>query len=125
MKLQIFKPHQVRQYGGHLNHIYCIKLTDMYVLYSIIDSYYYYYRYAKEIALVGQQFPAEPFTFLDPPLVLQYSEGRKMLKEAGVEVGEEEDLSTPVEKLLGRLVKVIILFLIQFETRFNFKSGDE
>lgn len=55
---------------------------------------------------MGQQFPAEPFTFLDPPLVLQYEEGRKMLKEAGVEVGEEEDLSTPVEKLLGRLVKV-------------------
>lgn len=61
--------------------------------------------YSNEISIVGQQFPAEPFTFLDPPLVLQYPEARKMLKEAGVEVGEEEDLSTPVEKLLGRLVK--------------------
>lgn len=28
-----------------------------------------------------------------------------MLKEAGVEMGDEEDLSTPSEKLLGRLVK--------------------
>lgn len=28
-----------------------------------------------------------------------------MLKEAGVEMGDEEDLSTPNEKLLGRLVK--------------------
>ncbi|XP_066151010.1 aspartate--tRNA ligase, cytoplasmic [Euwallacea fornicatus] len=62
-------------------------------------------HYSNEIALVGQQYPAEPFTFLDPPLVLQYTEGRRMLKEAGVEVGEDEDLSTSVEKLLGRLVK--------------------
>jgi len=62
-------------------------------------------KYSKEIAIVNQQYPAEPFTFLDPPLVLEFSEGRKMLKEAGVDVGEEEDLSTPVEKLLGRLVK--------------------
>lgn len=64
-------------------------------------------QYSNEISLVGQQYPAEPFTFLEPPLVLQYPEARKMLKEAGVEVGEEEDLSTPVEKLLGRLVKVL------------------
>lgn len=28
-----------------------------------------------------------------------------MLAETGVDVGEEEDLSTPTEKLLGRLVK--------------------
>lgn len=28
-----------------------------------------------------------------------------MLAEAGVEIGEEEDLNTPAEKLLGRLVK--------------------
>ncbi|KAL1517609.1 hypothetical protein ABEB36_001350 [Hypothenemus hampei] len=62
-------------------------------------------QFSKEIAIVGQQYPAEPFTFLDPPLVLTYEEGRKMLQEVGETVGEEEDLSTPVEKLLGRLVK--------------------
>lgn len=28
-----------------------------------------------------------------------------MLREAGVEIGEEDDLSTPDEKLLGKLVK--------------------
>ena len=28
-----------------------------------------------------------------------------MLREAGVEMGDEDDLSTPAEKLLGRLVK--------------------
>ncbi|KAJ8979098.1 hypothetical protein NQ317_019627 [Molorchus minor] len=62
-------------------------------------------QYHTETAIVGQQFPAEPFTFLEPPLVLQYPQARKMLAEAGVEIGEEEDLSTPAEKLLGRLIK--------------------
>ncbi|KAF7270806.1 hypothetical protein GWI33_016248 [Rhynchophorus ferrugineus] len=62
-------------------------------------------EYSNEISIIGQQYPAEPFTFLDPPLVLKYPEARVMLKDAGVEIGEEDDLSTPVEKLLGRLVK--------------------
>lgn len=35
-----------------------------------------------------------------------------MLAEVGVEVGEEEDFSTPTEKLLGRLVKA------KFDTDF-------
>ncbi|CAH2008966.1 unnamed protein product [Acanthoscelides obtectus] len=63
------------------------------------------FRCQHEIALVNQQYPAEPFEFLEPPLVLTFDTGRKMLAEAGVEVAEEEDLSTPNEKLLGRLVK--------------------
>merc|ERR1739844_354676 len=35
----------------------------------------------------------------------EFPEAVEMLKEAGVEMGDEEDLSTPSEKLLGRLVK--------------------
>merc|ERR1719291_1283954 len=62
-------------------------------------------RFAKEIATVGQQFPVEPFKFLDPPLRLEFPEAVEMLKEAGVEMGDEDDLSTPAEKLLGRLVR--------------------
>ncbi|KAK4302033.1 hypothetical protein Pmani_025853 [Petrolisthes manimaculis] len=62
-------------------------------------------RYASEVAIVGHQFPAEPFKFLDPPLMLEYCEGVAMLREAGVEMDETEDLSTPNEKLLGRLVR--------------------
>merc|ERR1712240_339447 len=62
-------------------------------------------KFSKEIATVGQQFPCEPFKFLDPPLRLEFPEAVEMLKEAGVEMGDEEDLSTPSEKLLGRLVK--------------------
>ncbi|XP_060596311.1 aspartate--tRNA ligase, cytoplasmic-like [Ruditapes philippinarum] len=62
-------------------------------------------RYAEEIATVNKQFPAEPFKFLEPSLRLEYKEGVAMLREAGVEMEEDEDLSTPNEKLLGRLVK--------------------
>jgi len=62
-------------------------------------------EFAEEIALVGKQFPAEPFKFLEPSLVLNYKDGVDMLKKAGVEMEDDEDLSTPNEKLLGRLVK--------------------
>ena len=62
-------------------------------------------QYAKEIETVSKQYPAEPFKFLDPPLRLEYPEGVAMLKEAGVKMADDEDLSTPNEKLLGKLVK--------------------
>ncbi|CAH1179448.1 unnamed protein product [Phaedon cochleariae] len=62
-------------------------------------------QYQHEISIINQQYPAEPFTFLDPPLVLEFNDARKLLAEVGVDVGEEEDFSTPTEKLLGRLVK--------------------
>jgi len=62
-------------------------------------------KYSQEIATVAQQFPCEPFKFLDPPLRLEFPEAVEMLREAGVEMGDEDDLSTPAEKLLGRLVR--------------------
>ncbi|XP_078456468.1 aspartate--tRNA ligase, cytoplasmic [Lampetra fluviatilis] len=62
-------------------------------------------RYQTEIQTVGRQYPAEPFKFLEPSLRLEFPEALAMLREAGVEMGDEEDLSTPNEKLLGRLVK--------------------
>ncbi|XP_075566689.1 aspartate--tRNA ligase, cytoplasmic isoform X1 [Pelecanus crispus] len=62
-------------------------------------------RFQTEIQTVNKQFPCEPFKFLEPTLRLEYREAVAMLREAGVEMGDEEDLSTPNEKLLGRLVK--------------------
>ncbi|XP_055379753.1 aspartate--tRNA ligase, cytoplasmic [Condylostylus longicornis] len=62
-------------------------------------------NYQHEIDAVCQQYRVEPFKFLEPPLVLKYSEGVAMLKDVGVEMEDTEDLSTPNEKLLGRLVK--------------------
>lgn len=61
--------------------------------------------YASEIEAVREQYNVEPFKFLDPPLKLEYRQAVAMLREAGVDMGDEEDLSTPSEKLLGRLVK--------------------
>ena len=40
-------------------------------------------NFAKEIEAVCQQYPMEPFKFLDPPLRLEYAEGVAMLKQAG------------------------------------------
>jgi aspartyl/asparaginyl-tRNA synthetase len=60
-------------------------------------------RFSTEIAVIAEQFPAEPFTFLDPPLILEYKEGVAMLAEAGIEMDEEDDLSTPNEKFLGKI----------------------
>jgi len=62
-------------------------------------------NYQQEINTVCEQFPHEPFRFLDPPLRLEFPEAVELLREAGVEMGDEDDLSTPSEKLLGRLVK--------------------
>jgi len=62
-------------------------------------------NYQKEIETIAKQYPVEPFKWLDPPLRLEFPEAVQMLKDVGVEMGDEEDLSTPNEKLLGRLVK--------------------
>ncbi|CAD5110847.1 DgyrCDS208 [Dimorphilus gyrociliatus] len=62
-------------------------------------------HYQEEIDAVHRQYPAEDFKFIEPSLVLNFSEGVQMLREAGVEMDDEDDLSTPNEKLLGRLVR--------------------
>eukprot|EP00127_Corallochytrium_limacisporum_P005326 Clim_evm2s203 gene=Clim_evmTU2s203 len=62
-------------------------------------------QYSEEIARVHQQYPAEPFKFLEPSLRLNYADGVAMLREAGVEMGDYEDLSTANERFLGKLVR--------------------
>jgi len=62
-------------------------------------------KFQHEIETVGKQYPAEPFQFVEPALILKYVDGIKMLRDHGVTIGDEDDLSTPDEKLLGRLVK--------------------
>ncbi|EDV25004.1 Aspartate--tRNA ligase, cytoplasmic [Trichoplax sp. H2] len=62
-------------------------------------------NFAEEIAVVMKQFPAEPFQFIEPTLRLEFPEAVSMLRENGVEIGDEDDLSTPNEKFLGKLVK--------------------
>ncbi|KAG9508836.1 Aspartate--tRNA ligase, cytoplasmic, partial [Fragariocoptes setiger] len=62
-------------------------------------------RYEHEIKVIARQYPSQKFVFLEPSLILNYTEGVAMLRESGVEIGDEDDLSTPNEKLLGKLVK--------------------
>ncbi|XP_066930360.1 aspartate--tRNA ligase, cytoplasmic-like [Clytia hemisphaerica] len=62
-------------------------------------------EYQTEIETVNKQFPSEPFKFLEPALVLKFPDAIKMLREAGVEIADDEDLSTPNEKFLGKLVR--------------------
>lgn len=62
-------------------------------------------NFAKDIAVVAEQFHAEPFEFLEPSLRLAWPDAIAMLREAGEEIGDFEDLSTPMEKRLGALVK--------------------
>ncbi|KTG33116.1 hypothetical protein cypCar_00008945 [Cyprinus carpio] len=49
-------------------------------------------RFQTEIQMVNKQYPSEPFKFLEPTLRLEYKEAVAMLKAAGVEMGDEEDL---------------------------------
>ncbi|KAK6199185.1 aspartyl-tRNA synthetase [Scheffersomyces amazonensis] len=64
-------------------------------------------RYGKEIATVRKQFPVEEFKIPhDGKMVrLHFKEGIAMLRAAGKEVDDFEDLSTENEKLLGKLVR--------------------
>jgi len=62
-------------------------------------------QYKTEIGIVNEQYPREEFKFLEPALILEYPEAIKMLRENGVEIGDEDDLSTPAEKFLGKLVR--------------------
>lgn len=87
---------------------------DISFYFSIFNSIYFfiYFSHQSEIKTICEQYPVEPFRFLDPPLKLEFPTAVSMLREAGVEIGDEEDLSTPNEKLLGRLVKAKVYLLI-------------
>ena len=62
-------------------------------------------KYAKELKAINEQFEFEPFKVAYPPLKLTYAEGIQLLKENGIEWDVNEDLSTPVEKQLGEIVR--------------------
>lgn len=61
-------------------------------------------RFQTEIQTVNKQYSSEPFKFLEPTLRLEYKEAVAMLKAAGVEMGDEEDL------------RLVWLSLIEFPT---------
>mmetsp|Transcript_25663 Transcript_25663/g.42206 ORF Transcript_25663/g.42206 Transcript_25663/m.42206 type:complete len:547 (-) Transcript_25663:249-1889(-) len=62
-------------------------------------------RFGKELEAVKLQFPFEPFKFLKPSLRIKFQDGIAMLRAAGVQVGDYDDLTTAQERKLGQLVK--------------------
>jgi len=62
-------------------------------------------RFAKELEVIGSQYPFEPFKCVTPVVKLNFKEGVKMLKAAGVNQDALGDLTTESEKALGKLVK--------------------
>ena len=64
-------------------------------------------RFASEIAIVRKQYPIEEFKL--PATgnfpVIQYPEAISLLRAAGVEIGDHDDLSTEIERTLGKLIK--------------------
>uniref|UniRef100_A0AC34R0J6 Uncharacterized protein n=1 Tax=Panagrolaimus sp. JU765 TaxID=591449 RepID=A0AC34R0J6_9BILA len=64
-------------------------------------------NYSKEIEIIGKQYVAtvELFIFNEKSSILTFAEDVEMLRNAGVEQGDEEDLSTTNEKTLGKLVR--------------------
>lgn len=62
-------------------------------------------RYSTEIATIRRQFPADEFLVPEAPVRLDFKEGIQMLRDAGYEVNDLDDLSTETERALGRLVR--------------------
>lgn len=62
-------------------------------------------RCKDELERVREQHPFEDLKYLRPTLKITYAEGCKLLREAGVDQDDYEDLSTENEKKLGGIVK--------------------
>lgn len=62
-------------------------------------------RCKPELERVREQHPFEDLEYLRPTLKLTYAEGCSLLREAGIEQDNYEDLSTENEKKLGGIVK--------------------
>lgn len=61
----------------------------------------------KELDLINTYCPFDEFLISEKPLVLDYKTGCKLLQDAGIDQSVDEDLSTPNEKALGKIVRDI------------------
>lgn len=63
-------------------------------------------RFAKELAVIREQYDSEPLTFTEEPCVLHWSEAQEILKEKGFDMGDGMgDLNGAMELALGDAVK--------------------
>lgn len=68
-------------------------------------------RFQTEIQTVGKQYSSEPFKFLEPTLRLEYTEGVAMLREAGVDMGDEEDLRSVAGQEFAAVLRLHLLLI--------------
>lgn len=63
-------------------------------------------RWAKELAVIRQQYDSEPVTFTEKPCVMHWPEAMEILKSKGFDMGDElGDLTGAMEIALGEAVK--------------------
>jgi aspartyl-tRNA synthetase len=63
-------------------------------------------RWAKELAVIREQYDSSPVTFTDEPCVLHWPEAMEILKEEGFDIGNGmDDLTGAMELALGNAVK--------------------
>jgi len=76
-------------------------MADMFIyIFSNLEK-----RFAKELSIINEQFPFEPFRYVFPVPRLTFEEGCQLLKSIGIEQSVHEDLSTEVERKLGAIVR--------------------
>ncbi|KAL9934005.1 hypothetical protein V8E36_007087 [Tilletia maclaganii] len=62
-------------------------------------------RYRREIDVIKKQFPVEDFLIPETPVKLDYKEGIALLRGAGVEIGDYDDMNTEQERKLGGIIR--------------------
>jgi nondiscriminating aspartyl-tRNA synthetase len=62
-------------------------------------------RCKDELERVREQHPFEDLKYCKPTLKISYAEGCKLLRDAGIDQDDYEDLSTKNEKKLGQIVR--------------------
>lgn len=62
-------------------------------------------RCKKELAVIREQYPSEPVTFTEEPLVIHWWDAIDLLRSAGQEVADMDDLSSSQELALGEIIK--------------------
>ncbi|CAK0750794.1 hypothetical protein CVIRNUC_002018 [Coccomyxa viridis] len=60
---------------------------------------------AAELSTIAEQFPVQPLQYLPKTLRLSFQEGMKLLQQAGFEPDVMGDMTTELERELGKIVK--------------------
>jgi nondiscriminating aspartyl-tRNA synthetase len=62
-------------------------------------------HFAHELEVIRQQYPFEDIVYERKNLRISYPEAIKLLREDGIEIGDLDDIKTPEEKRLGKIIK--------------------